>query len=283
MKTITKLIKSDIIGKYTHIKNNLNSWSGYYWLFFFFFVPIIILFIPQIPKILFDLFQINPQSPFDFLNSSFILNPQSPQVSSVFLMHYTHLELVHLCQNLFFYLIFVTIIFVIEIDKKRLIYCSFLFFLLLPFILSEISILFLTSFPNNIHSAKGFSGIVFAFAGYTIYLLIIPYVSQIIQGLKNAYEIKDFSRFFPLVSVWIFMNLILVIAIMFTGFSLGQFLGEGNGIAHFVGYISGWIAPLVLDIKKQREKIVEQVVVIIQILGAISLYIVYLTRIHPGI
>lgn len=121
MKTITsliKLIKSDIIGKYTHIKNNLNSWSGYYWFFFFFFIPIIILFIPQIPKILFDLFQINPQSPFDILNSSFILNPQTPQVSSVFLMHYTHLELVHLCQNLFFYLIFVTIIFAIEDSEK---------------------------------------------------------------------------------------------------------------------------------------------------------------------
>lgn len=283
MKNTIPTLKSDANRQLSKLIENLTSWPWYYWVFYFSVIPGIILFIPQLPGLLIDAFHITPQTANEILNNTFVLNPKSPQLSSIFLMHYTHLELLHLCQNLLFFIIFVTIIFLLETDKKRFLYCSVFFLLLLPLVLSGIIIIFFNSFVNNIHSAKGFSGIVFAFAGYAIYVLIFPYLSHTITNLKDSYEKNDFPRFFPLLSVWIFVNIILAVAIMFTGYSLGQFSGEGNGIAHFGGYICGWGIPLFFDYKNRRELITEQMVIFIQILVAMNFYAAYLFVIHPGI
>lgn len=265
-------------------KSAIKSWVWYYWLFFYGIIPAFILAIPLIKK--FTLSLVGPQTPpLDFVNQTFILNMNNPTFLSMFLANYTHIEITHLCSNLLFYFLSISIIFLIEKNKKTFVNTSVLFLTILPFFISIISILFFSTIKANNPIGYGFSGIVLAFLGYSMYLICKVVCETDINlepNLWNNYTSAQKMRYFGFL-IW--YNLFFLLSIPILAIAAGGFIFSGgslgNGIAHFGGYIFGLLIPICSTILQNRQIKNFEMTLLIQIiftLGFYGIYLIFITR-----
>jgi len=247
----------------------LSSWSWYYWLFFYGFIPLIILIIPQLP----------PQ----IIKDYFLLNICAPALLPMFLMNYTHTELLHLTGVLSVYLVMITFVFFFEINKERIRKVSAFFFVALPLYLSIITVIYLGGIycPVYPQMGKGFSGIASAFLGYFLYMGAIERMEEIPELLEG----KGWRRGYVLIGDAI-MKFLLILLLLFAAYSIGLFFDQGgsslgNGAAHFTGLIAGILTPLVFKMYQKKKMSKFDIDVIFYVIITIFLYVLYLVRIYP--
>ncbi len=207
------MVKSQNQGILEKLKN---KWEWCDWAFFFVLIPLVLLIIYLLPQELRD--------------NYFILHTANPTIHTMLLSKYAHSDFSHFSVNLLAYLIWLLsifsllFIFPIESEKKTFYISSFLFFILLPFILSGLTILY---YPST--SSQGFSGITSAFLGYLVYLIYI--FSNELKGRHPDYVVKT-MRIFMFVAG-------LVICWLISGIGDPQ----SNVISHIGGYVFGIAVP----------------------------------------
>ncbi|MBN2094861.1 MAG: hypothetical protein JW727_02335 [Candidatus Aenigmarchaeota archaeon] len=104
----------------------------------------------------------------DAARSFFILDLQSPTLSTIFLSSYTHSSLSHLLGNLSWYLAIIFLAMRLEPDRRRFLRFSLLAFFALPFISHYLVSIILPSLKGT---SQGFSAIVSAYLGYLLYVI----------------------------------------------------------------------------------------------------------------
>lgn len=124
------------------------------WFVYFLFVPLILVFVYLLP--------------YGF-KRVLVLNPQYPSVLSLYASNLVHASWGHLVDNLGLYALLMFLLLNLENNKNRLVINSWLFFTVLPFIISLTSLLFGYAFSIS-KNIFGFSGIVSGFAGYLLIL-----------------------------------------------------------------------------------------------------------------
>jgi len=130
---------------------SLEQWSKNEKIFWFLGIPLILVLIYILPTSLKETY--------------FILNKQAPSILSLFLSNYTHSELWHLATNLSSYLIVIYLIMQFETNKSCFYKTMAFLFLVVPFIVSFITIMYAPAM-----NSQGFSGIVAGLMGYFIYI-----------------------------------------------------------------------------------------------------------------
>lgn len=265
-------------------KSEIRTWTWHFWLFYFALIPAIILAIPQIIQVI--LSTTGPQiPPYDFVNQTFTLDFYHPTFLSIFLSNYTHLEINHLCSNLFFYLVCISIIFFLEKNKNSLVKASVFFFIVLPFLISWISIFYLGSINTTMPPAKGFSGVVFAFLGYTMYLLCKVICEKYVNIEQNVWDNYSRDKKFGFLSLLIYCNLFFLLCIPIMAVAGGTFISTGgalgNGIAHFSGFMCGVLIPIFFEIYQNRQVKFFEGTLLIQIIVTFGYYVFYLIKIRP--
>jgi hypothetical protein len=249
-------------------KSAINTWSWYYWIFYFAIVPIILTLIPQLPQLL------NQTPPNDIVNATFLLNISNPTLISMFFNHYSHIEINHICGNLMGYFLLLIIIFFTVKDKKMFIKSSIFFFLVLPFIASFFAVVYLQLVPVNLPPLRGFSGILYAFFGYIVFLFL--------KWFFNSIEEKPPNNKLNALSTELMVNTLFFVSIPVLGILVGAyFLNNnpvGDGIVHFCGFICGVLVPTILGIKGVEP--FDDKIIFYSIIGML-LYFVYLIRLIP--
>ena len=152
--------------KIRQINPILKNWSRLCWLVYFLFIPVFLLVLFILP---------------DSIKQYLVLQSNNPSLLSVFFNHYTHINFIHVLNNIFIYLITSFLIFNIETNKKRFFLVTLLFFLFLPFIVSFILLLLI---PSNFYML-GFSAINASFIGYLIF--------SVYNFLKDQYDFIKIS------------------------------------------------------------------------------------------
>lgn len=158
------------------------KWKKSDWLFYFVFVPVVLVFIFYLPASLKDTY--------------FILYPSKITMYSLFLSNYVHNDLTHFSGNLVSYLALCFLIFNFETNKRNFYVYSILMFLVLPWIISIVSMNIIG--PNTTY--QGFSGPVSSLFGYLTYV-VYRYLKE--YWLKSI----DLTFLFLIVT----MNLLLVL------------------------------------------------------------------------
>lgn len=103
--------------------------------------------------------------PSSLKNTYFILNSMQPNIASAFLSNYTHSDSYHILNNISIYLIAMFLIFNLETDRNRFYTTAGLIFLILPWIISVLTIQYI---PNSTAN-QGLSGLGAALLGYLVY------------------------------------------------------------------------------------------------------------------
>lgn len=129
------------------------KWETRDWVFYFLLVPALLIIIFELPA--------------GIKEAYFVLVPSDVTVYSLFLSNYTHSNLPHFVGNLVSYLATCFLIFNFETNKRSFRVYSIFMFLLLPWIISVIS-LDVLGFPTTY---QGFSGIVSSMFGYLTYAI----------------------------------------------------------------------------------------------------------------
>ena len=128
-------------------------WKMSDWVFYFLLVPALLV-------IIFDL-------PAGIKDTYFILTPGEITAYSLFLSNYTHSSLPHFLGNLFSYLVACFLIFNFETNRRSFRLYSMFMFLLLPWIISAVSL----EMVGLQTTYQGFSGIVSSMFGYLSYAI----------------------------------------------------------------------------------------------------------------
>jgi len=164
-------------------------WSIHELLLFFVIVPFLMVVIYFLPVSL--------------KQSYFILYSDNANIYSLFLSNFTHSEPLHIIGNMIVYLVVMFLLFNIETDKRIFRVMMALIFLVLPWLLSWITL----SLIKNLPPSQGVSGVVAALLGY------LPF--SIYRYVKKNYKVNlsIFFLFFVFIA-----NGSLVIANL-TGFS----------------------------------------------------------------
>ncbi len=268
--------------------SNLNSWTFHYWLFFYGIIPFIILTIALLSKVL----------PSETFSVFFIQNQSNFLSISTYLNHFSHNEISHLVSNLLFYLISITIIFIFEDNKKRLKFCTVIFFTIVP-ILGSYLTLQMWNITHTVNGQNlGFSAIALAFFGYALYIAIkwIYATALLSIWLKSSetriftriignFSVKQISRY-ELVQNFIFIIRFFLLAIIMgyiIKFSIdaGQYIVMNgtrlNGIGHFQGFILGLFSPIIFSILIEKtERIFDLVFLFLLFIGIWNYYSQYL-------
>jgi hypothetical protein len=180
------------------------------------------------------------------------LSYASPNISSMFFSNFVHLNADHLFQNLEVYLMLVVSIAAIHlyviprINAGRVpiaftdgvfLKSALVYFLLGPFVISGISILYWRS--SGVAGGIGFSCIVAAFGGYYIYLAR----GFIIRGAFERLQDADHLGFYwgTILSFVIPVGLSLLIILS------GILDPTLNAIGHLAGFVFGLMVPYALD------------------------------------
>jgi hypothetical protein len=245
------------------IKINLRSWSFFEWVFFWVVIPALLFIVYAIPQ--------------SIKNTFFILNTANPwELQACFLHAYTHTQLCwHLIGNVAFYLVTLLAIFAFENNKRRfriMVLCSFL---LVPVIISILTISFSQILGHDI-TYQGFSAIDGAFLAYAIVIAVIGIVQDSFERFDHPelFAGKRFQYYTMLVLSSIILGLIGIMGIIF-----GQFVNAGgqtvNGLAHFGGFITGLIVFLLFDITTEKRKMFAMQLSIVIVIGIIW-YVNYL-------
>lgn len=224
------------------------------WILLFLLVPILLIGIH-----IFIINGINSGEISETTISTIYTNTTNPSVSSLFVTNYVHKladQGSHLFQNIAVYLFFILLIFLSETffllpnesdrSEKEFFCASFLFFLILPFVISGISLIIFRIVGGT--GFCGFSGIVAAFIGYfwftlyNFYFLIRQHAIQ--KNFQKIWmmDIFLFGCFFIPIFSFILMNL----------------LSYDNFGAHTAGYFFGFFTGcgMFLARKKKCDKII---------------------------
>lgn len=129
------------------------EWKISDWIFYFLLVPGLLLFIYFLPV--------------SVKETYFILYPSKITLYSFFLSNYVHSNIPHISANLSSYLAVCFLIFNFETDKHRFYAYSMLMLLVLPWIISLVSLSIIG--PDTTY--QGFSGIVSSLYGYLTYVI----------------------------------------------------------------------------------------------------------------
>lgn len=279
------IICSKILNKIKILIDNsaIKTWTWHYWLFYFAIIPGFILSIPLLIQFLASI--VGPQAPpYDIINQTFILNIYHPTIISMFLANYSHLEIIHLCSNLLSYFVFVSIIFFLEKNKEDLVKVSAFIFIFLPFLVSLISIFYLGSFNAKNPTGLGFSGIVFAFLGYSMFLICKVICENNINIEQNVWETYSLNKKMRYLGLLLLYNEFILLCIPIMAFSGGSFILAGislvNGIAHFAGFLCGLLIPIALLILKNKQVKFFEMTLLIQIIVTMGFYSMYLIEIR---
>ncbi len=194
------------------------------------FCVILFIVIPIILLIFYDLAK-DPE-----LLKFFKFNPEHPTIYNMFLSNYTHESWdIHLIPNLVNYYILIFLIFLFEINRKKLYIEMAFLFLMLPFVITTIYIIF------HANPGLGISGINFGLNGYLLHCMY-GYFRQnrnILKELTNKRSKIDWKK------VFILIMLIIALDISFQRFN--QILFANNVPAHSIGYFFGITTPFLVD------------------------------------
>jgi hypothetical protein len=235
-------------------KSAISSWRWYHFLILYGFIPTICLVIPLLLEYFKDYFEL------DICH----LNP-----ITLYLSNFTHELLPHLASNLIFYFIFLTGVLFLEKNKLQFRNMMFFLFIILPIFVSISSTIFLQKacLFKPFFNTYGFSGIVFGFGGYFLFLslfTILPRLFQIVEKLDNG--CKESVRFIDRLSKSTF-RIELIVIINFIIFSCFDAVGIAsvifnnspgstslnNGLAHSLSFTLGAFLPLVFRLKNEEK------------------------------
>jgi membrane associated rhomboid family serine protease len=194
-----------------------------------------------------------------FIEQYIVLTYASPNLVSMFLSNYAHASVNHMTENMFSYLITIVFILVIALftvpyfnrknpgmncrfGTKTLMQCTLIFFLIAPFIISTESIIAGIFLGKT--GGLGFSGIVFAFEGYLVYISEILIIRKIQIVMHKRDKTLMYLGIF-LVAMIPMTVIIGQIIMMYTS------IFNANYTAHMTGFAIGMITPYLLE-KKER-------------------------------
>lgn len=186
-----------------------------------------------------------------FMNHYVILTFADPNIVSMFLSNYAHVNLNHLISNTVTYIFIMMMIATValvaipynnrktkgsqcQFGTRTLLWSTLVFFIVVPFIISAVSII--AGPMNGKTSGVGFSGIVYAFEGYLVYIceLIIIRKTQVMTA-------KGHPKWIVFGAL---IGLMLIVSPILTTNPLD---GESNYVAHLSGFVVGVMTPLLID------------------------------------
>lgn len=191
-----------------------------------------------------------------FFDQYIVLTYASPNPISMFLSNYAHATGIHMLENLMSYVITIASIAIVAIiaipytnkktpgmgcvfGTKTLVQCTCVFFLLVPFLIAGVSIL--VGNYLGITGGLGFSGIVFAFEGYLVFIAEII----IIRKVQIILHQKDKMLVYFGVVLAMIVPLSFVFGQLFTMYTNPSL--HANYFAHMTGFLAGIIVPFVLE------------------------------------
>ena len=236
----------------------VQEWHPHHWLFYYCLIP----------AMLFSVFLLSGE-----LQQLFVLNTADPTYYGVFLMNFSHASVQHLSENVLIYLFSVTVIFFIEGKKSIFLYSSLVFLFVLPFLVSFVT--FMTVGPGESVLIRGFSGITSAFLGYAAYSVARSLYSKFLH--LPFKKIRSYTAAGQ-VGVVVLVVLLSVISIflMLFGLSLGIVTTQDGylvfGPGHFIGYIVGFLTPMVIGLFFRRRYILLNLFLLVYIGITIMVY-----------
>jgi membrane associated rhomboid family serine protease len=208
------------------------NWSGY--------TGIMALLIPAVITV-FNFALFYRVIPAGFTLDYVILSSASPNVVSMFFSNFAHVDVSHLSENMIAYFTTIGAIVVIALfgiprsglkytlDAKILVQSTVIFLLVVPFIISGASLLVAPYI--GMEKNVGFSGIVFAFFGYIVYIL----ENLLLLKVKAVKERKQAIFGYALIVLIIVIPIIVMNSTIHT-----------NYVGHFTGFVSGITIPFIL-------------------------------------
>lgn len=237
-------------------KTQITTWTWRYWLFF-------IVIIPLINILMYFLIQtlspagLTQSPPYDIINQTFTLNTSNPTLLSMFFANFSHLKTEHMIFNIILYIVSLVVIFFIEDDKKRFVYSAAFFFLILPFLISILTVLFFRSVGGINMVSYGFSGICFAFIGYAMYALCRKTCEKDLNLPEEKWNCFTLSQKRAFIGNIVLCDLIIVFCIPIFSIWSGLIKISGksviSGVAHFIGFFFGVLLPLSIAILIQKK------------------------------
>jgi hypothetical protein len=215
--------------------------------------------------IVFHLFIINGIIPHDIFNTDISLMYATPNVASMFFSNYAHMTMDngnHLLMNVINFEATVIMILIVCLISLPLMHYKtpafrftfdpevfrrsiFLYFILVPFVVSGVSIV--VGALRGAVGGRGFSGIVCAFEGYLVYLGIRIVLEQgwIKRDQVNIFNIKfeTVAKVTAIILPCIFFATIIADSIT---------LPTSNFVGHIAGFLSGLLIPFMLEKKRER-------------------------------
>lgn len=199
----------------------------------------------------------------------FILDYTQPNMRSMFFANYTHnpLDPWHFNTNIISFIIIGLLIWffyyhvipasVALVPKNFLTVNIALFFLAFPFAISGLALFFqrIGSLSEGIRYGIGFSGIVWAFTGMLLFLMIFVMFMEFFSGriITGSAGLQSIRRTICLILLFI------AFAVMSLFFLILADIGtDSNPFAHFAGFALGFIIPplvvLLLDAKSPLRR-----------------------------
>jgi hypothetical protein len=200
------------------------EWKISDWVFYFLLVPALLIAIFELPA--------------GIKEAYFILTPSEITPYSFFLSNYTHSNLPHFIGNLISYLAVCFLIFNFETNKRSFHMYSLFMFLLLPWIISAVS-LEMIGFQTTF---QGFSGIVSSMFGYLTYaiykflhkfcckhmnltFLFLIIAMNLLLVLENiSSQIFQYSLIITFTLILVFMQKDVIIDVVQTRFDIRKWL-----------------------------------------------------------
>ncbi|MBN1432678.1 MAG: hypothetical protein JW931_07880 [Methanomicrobiaceae archaeon] len=214
-----------------------------------------------VPVIL-DLFQLlvfgDLLSP-EFVIENLVLDYSDPNLQSMFFANYIHspFDREHFIHNMFSYVVIGVLIWLFyyhvipssgaSLPKNFLGINLILFFLAFPFAISGIVLFFrrMGSLPEEIRYGLGFSGIIWAFTSFLLFLMCFVLFMEIFtdQALSCAGSLKDLRKESVLVLCFISLALMAPVFMILTDIGTDR-----NPFAHFAGLSLGFIISAMVAI-----------------------------------
>lgn len=253
----TKFRIRDFIGAYTEMAKKSGilpfNWAMY---------TVFLCGVVPLSLIVFHLLIINGIIPHDVFNTDISLMYANPNVASMFFSNYAHMTMDngnHLLLNVMNFEATVIMILIICLVSLPLMHYKnpefnvvfdpelfrrsiFLYFILVPFVVSGISIV--AGALRGAVGGRGFSGIICAFEGYLVYLGIRIVLEQ---GRIKRDKVNIFNVHFDTVAK---VTAVLLPCIFFATL-IADFvsLPTSNIVGHIAGFMSGLLIPFMLEKK----------------------------------
>ena len=176
----------------------------------------------------------------------FLLDPETPNIFSMYLAHFTHYSWDHYSNNVIGFIVYFMMCVIISnntVDKKTTIITSLLLLLIIPFSISSILLLL----PQGIITiGHGYSALTLGFLG----LLLILLQYHILLKLKKF----EYTKLITL-------NMIVLLIFLFLFIICDQLTNTpvGTTAAHITGFFYGYSAALLIHtyyLSEKRKKLI---------------------------